>query len=331
MHISTLLSDASAIILDGSMKTAVLGGGGAMGGLFGGYLARAGEDVTLIDVSKPAVDAINAHGLTIEEKDGSNLQVKVKATSEPGTVGPVDLIINFVKCYHTEPAVRAAMAMAGANTTFLSLQNGWGNAERIASIAGPSRVMVGLTYHSATLLAPARVKHPGIGMTFMGELDGSSSERLQLVSSTLRSAGFEVTASQRILDEVWKKLALNACTLPTSALLRFVAHQLIQHEGTVALMKGILSEVVAVARAQGIALDFNERWTAISGLLERAVGAKASMLQDVEAKRPTEIDVINGAIVAAGRKVGIATPVNDTMVWLIKAVQESYLAEGRQF
>jgi 2-dehydropantoate 2-reductase len=96
-------------------------------------------------------------------------------------------------------------------------------------------------------------------------------------------------------------------------------------------MKGILSEVVAVARAQGIALDFNERWTAISGLLERAVGAKASMLQDVEAKRPTEIDVINGAIVAAGRKVGIATPVNDTMVWLIKAVQESYLAEGRQF
>src|SRR5256885_3087333 len=103
------------------MRIAILGGGGAMGGLFGGYLARSGEDVVLIDVSRPAVDAINAKGLRIDERDGTATDVEVKASSSPAEVGPVDLIVNFVKCYHTEDAVRSAMPMVGKDTAFLSL------------------------------------------------------------------------------------------------------------------------------------------------------------------------------------------------------------------
>ena len=106
-----------------------------MGGLFGGYLARAGEDVVLIDVSRPAVDAINADGLKIEEKDGSVSEIKVRASTAPAEVGPVDLILNFVKCYHTENAVRSALPMLGPETAVLSLQDGWGNAERRASVS----------------------------------------------------------------------------------------------------------------------------------------------------------------------------------------------------
>ncbi len=296
-----------------------------MGGLFGGYLARAGEDVVLVDVHRAAVDAISANGIDIEEKDGSHTAASLSATGDPASVGQVDLIINFVKCYHTEDAIRSAMAMVGPDTAFLSLQNGWGNADRIAAVAGKARVLVGLTYHSATLLAPGRVKHPGVGVTYVGELDGSDSPRLRAAAAALSGAGFEVVASPRILDEIWKKLALNVCTLPTASLLHFHANELNQHEGTRSLMKGLLSEVAAVAKAQGIALDEEERWAAITGLLDRAVGAKASMLQDVDAKRPTEIDVINGAIVAAGQRTGIATPLNDAMVWLVKAMQEAYL------
>ena len=310
------------------MKIAVLGGGGAMGGLFGGYLARAGEDVVLIDVSQSAVDEINKNGLTIEEKDGSTAQIEVRATMKPEAVGPVDLILNFVKCYHTEAAVRSAMTMATPETVFLSLQNGWGNAGRIAAIAGETKVMVGLTYHSATLIAPGRVKHPGIGITYIGELNGTATPRLGAAASALRGSGFETSVSTNILEEVWKKLALNVCTLPTAALLRFFANELNQHEGTRALMKGLLAEVVGVAKAQGIAIDEGERWTAITGLLERAIGAKASMLQDVEAKRRTEIDVINGAIVEAGRRAGIPTPLNDSMIWLVNSLQEAYLVEA---
>ena len=311
------------------MKIAVLGGGGAMGGLFGGYMARAGEDVVLVDVSQTSVDAINRDGLTIEEKDGSIATIRVKASSNPGDVGPVDLIVNFVKCYHTEAAIASAAPMLGEGTAILTLQNGWGNADRIAAVAGRSRVMVGLTYHSGTLLGPGRVKHSGIGMTHVGELDGSQSARLDAAVTAFRRAGIETSSSSHIIDEIWKKLALNVCTLPTSALLHFPAHELIQHEGTIALMEGLLAEVVAVAKAQGIDLDHAERWQAITGLLKQAIGARASMLQDVEANRQTEIDVVNGAIVAAGRLHSLPTPFNDAMVWMVKSLQEKYLAADR--
>jgi 2-dehydropantoate 2-reductase len=312
------------------MRIAILGGGGAMGGIFGGYLARAGNDVTLVDVAKPAINAINGEGLSIEEKDGSTPVIKVRASDDPPAVGPVDLIINFVKCYHTEAAVRAAQPMITRDTAVLSLQNGWGNAPRIASIVGEDRVLVGLTYHSGTLLGPGKVKHPGSGMTFIGELSGKTTPRLENVVSTFRDARIETTLSTRILDEVWKKLALNACTLPTSALLGFFAHELVAFDGTKSLMAAILSEVVAVAQAQGIAFDYDERWAAITGLLEKAVGGKASMLQDVEARRQTEIEVINGAIVEAGTRAGVPTPNNQTMVWMIQAAERHYLQAKAQ-
>ena len=238
------------------MRIAILGGGGAMGGLFGGYLSRAGNDVTLIDVSKAAIGAINDNKLFIEEKDGSQPAFAVRASDDPESVGPVDLIVNFVKCYHTEAAIKSAAPMIGAETAVLSLQNGWGNAPRIASIVGEGRVLVGLTYHSATLLAPGKVKHPGVGMTYIGELGGKPSERLEAVAETFRGASFDVTVSENILNEVWKKLALNACTLPTAALLRFFAHELVAFEPAKQEMAAILREVVDVANAQGIALDY---------------------------------------------------------------------------
>lgn len=307
------------------MKIAILGGGGAMGGLFGGMLAEAGEEVTLVDVSQEAVGRINAHGLSIQDKaSGETRAVHVPASSEPAKVGTVDLIVNFVKCYHTDAAVRSALPMVGPETAVMTLQNGWGNAPKIGSIVGEDRVLVGLTYHSATLLEPGKVLHAGKGMTFMGELNGRMSGRLERVAEAFRAAGLEVTPTPNVLKEVYQKLALNVCTLPTAALLRFYAHQLVEHPPMLELMRALLKEVVAVARAQGVELDENERWEAITGLLKRAVGGKASMLQDVEKSRRTEIDVINGAIVDAGKRLGISTPYNDSMVWLVKSLEETF-------
>ena len=173
------------------MKIAVLGGGGAMGGMFGGYLARSGEDVALIDVSKDAVEAINSHGLVVEAKDGSVSTILVRASSDPAEVGPVDLIVNFVKGYNTDAAIRSAAPLIGDRTAILTLQNGWGNAERIAGIVGESRLMVGLTYNSGTVLAPGRIKHSGIGLTVVGELDGTASPRLKGAVAAFRRAGIE--------------------------------------------------------------------------------------------------------------------------------------------
>src|SRR4051794_28163967 len=123
------------------MRIAVVGAG-AMGSIFGGLLAQAGEEVTLIDVWREAVEAINSQGLRVEEKSGETRTIRVRATTDPADVGPVDLVLVFVKCYHTEDAMRRAAPLLGPETAVLSLQNGWGNAPRIAAIVGGVRVLV---------------------------------------------------------------------------------------------------------------------------------------------------------------------------------------------
>jgi 2-dehydropantoate 2-reductase len=308
------------------MKVAVLGAG-AMGSVIGGLLAKAGHDVTLIDVWKPAVDAINARGLQIEDKAGNTDTIQLRATEHPGSVGIAEMVLVFVKCYHTEAAVRNALPMIGPNTVVLSLQNGWGNGPRIAKIAGEEKLLLGVCYHSATAAGPGHVLHAGKGMTFIGELNGKITDRLSQVARAFTEAGIEVTTTPAVLKEIWSKLALNVCTLPTSALLRFYAPQLVQHQPMLDLMRSLLQEVVAVARAQDIPLDFDERWEAITGLLKRcAANAKSSMLQDVEKGRVTEIDVINGAIIEGGQRFGIATPYNEAMVKLIKSLEGTFAA-----
>ncbi len=307
------------------MKTAILGAG-AMGSVIGGTLARAGHDVVLVDVAREIVDAIGQHGLTIEDKAGQKVTVKVKATDDPGQVGLVDLIIVFVKCYHTETAVRQASPMLGPNTIVLSLQNGWGNAALISKLTGPERLLVGVSYHSAVFLAPGHVLHAGQGPTYLGELDGTVSTRVAEIAKLFASAGIEIIPSPKVLDEIWSKLALNVVTLPTSASIRITADNLLRTSAMERLMRELLSEVVAVAHAQKITLDFDERWKAISTLLNKlATGTKGSMLQDIERHRQTEIDVINGAIVEAGARFGIATPYNQSMICLIKALEQSFL------
>jgi len=306
------------------MKVGVIGAG-AMGSVIGGLLAKGGNDVTLIDVWKPAIDSINSNGLKIEDKTGAVETIKLRAADQPASVGGMDLVLVFVKCYHTESAVCNALPMIAPDTIVLSLQNGWGNGPRIAKIVGEEKLLLGVCYHSATVAGPGHVQHVGKGMTFVGELSGKMTERLAWVAKTFNEAGIEVTTTPMVLKEIWSKLALNVCTLPTSALLRFYAPQLVQHEAMLDLMRDLLREVIAVAKAQNIPLEFDERWEAITGLLKRcAPNAKSSMLQDVEKGRVTEIDVINGAITEAGQRLGIPTPYSDAMVKLIKSLEGTF-------
>lgn len=304
------------------MKIAIVGAG-AMGSLFGSLLARA-NDVTLIDVFAPTVDAVNTNGLHVADKDGNVQAHRLRAVSRPADAGSAELVIVFVKCYHTEQAARDLLPLLGEQTAVLSLQNGWGNAPKLASIVGADRVLAGVTYHSATVTAPGAIQHAGRGKTIIGELDGRDSARVQQIAQAFRDADIEVETTREIRKEIWSKLALNVCTLPTAALLKFTAGELGKHTGTVALLQELLRECVNVAQAQGIDITYDERWSAISGVLERAVNARPSMLQDVEARRKTEIDVINGAIVEGGARLNVPTPYNQAMVWMVQALQETF-------
>lgn len=306
------------------MKIAILGAG-AMGSVMGAFLHEAGNNVTLIDVSRPAIEAVRARGLIIEDKAGTRRTIRVPITDRPATIGIVDLVIVFVKCYQTIDAVKSALPIIGPDTTVLSLQNGWGNGPRIAQLVGGERVVLGVCYHSATVIAPGHVLHAGQGRTFMGELDGLDRPRLREIAKRFNDAGIAAEASGQVLKEIWSKLALNVATLPPSSTVRITADRLLDAPEMQELMKDLLREVVAVANAQNIPLDFDERWETITGLLRKlAPGTKGSMFQDVENRRRTEIDVMCGAIVEAGTRLNIPTPFNRAMIGLLKGLERTF-------
>jgi 2-dehydropantoate 2-reductase len=298
------------------MKIAVVGAG-AMGAIFGARFAQAGHDTHLVDVAVPLVDKINSDGITVVRGDDEAV-THVPATTDPASVGPVDLVVFCVKCYHTRSAAEAARPLVDSSTVVASLQNGWGNGDVLAGVFPPEQIVVGVTYNSGTVLDVGRVAHPGVGPTTVGSFtdgEGGGPERL---AEALMDGGLEVTVASPIRPEIWKKLILNAATLPTGALIGMNAGALTAHPDMKQLVSETAREAVAVARALGYDIDEQERIDAIHGLLERAGPARGSMLQDFEAGRRTEIDVINGAVVRAAGDTDVPVPINRAFVALVK-------------
>jgi 2-dehydropantoate 2-reductase len=307
------------------MKITIIGGTGAMGLIFGTRLAQAGYPVTLLDVNKDAIHAVNTHGAKITNKDGTIETITaITATSDATSIGIADVVIVFTKCYWTEEAMENAKPIIGPHTTVLSLQNGWGNYDVIASVIPSNQIMVGVNYVSGTTLAAGHAKQVGNPIAYIGRVGLPADAKSKAIGALLDTMGVKTTVSDNILFEVFQKLALNAATLPTSALIGLTADKLITNEGTIQAMDDILNEMALVVKAQGVTIDVTERRTSIHNLLKNAIGARGSMLQDVDAKRKTEIDVINGAIVSMGRMAGIPTPVNQTFVNMIKALESTF-------
>ena len=298
------------------MKIAVVGAG-AMGSILGARFAQGGHDPVLVDVAQPLVDKINADGVTVVCGDDETT-TRVPATADPASVGPVDVVVFFTKCYHTRSAAESARALVGPETIVASLQNGWGNGDVLASVFPAEQVVVGVTYNSGTVLELGRVAHPGVGPTTMGPFEGESSAGAERLASAISDGGLDAHVVVPVRPEIWKKLILNAATLPTAALTGMHAGALTAQADLHALVTETAREAVAVARALGYDIDEQERVDGIHGLLERAGPARASMLQDFEAGRRTEIDVINGAVVKAGDEHGVAVPLNRAFVQLVK-------------
>jgi 2-dehydropantoate 2-reductase len=300
-------------------------GGGAMGGVWAARLAQAGHAVSVLDVSEEIVSSINANGLIVENKDGAVETVRLRATSRPEEIGPADVVYFFVKAQHTPSAAELAKPLVDDGTTLVSLQNGWGNSDVLAGVYPPGQIAMGVTYHSATVLGPGRVAHTNASSTFVGPYaDGAPLDRAQAIGDAMTAAGIETTVTARIKTEVWKKLILNCATLPTSGLTRLRAGELGEPGPVLDVLDAITAEAVRVATALGYEIDVDERIDAIHSLLARGGAGKASMLQDVEAQRKTEIEVINGAVVREAEKVGIDVPINRAMVALINGLERSW-------
>ena len=303
------------------MKTVIMGAG-AMGGLFGGLLAFSGEEVWLVDVQKEQVDVINSVGLTLEE--GDKLQIiGVNATRDVASIGKADLVLFFVKTYHTEQAVSDALALEKEDTIFLTLQNGLGNEEVLCKRIDPKKVMLGVTGQGATFLGPGHVRHAGRGKTFIGELDHGVSGRAIHVARMFGEAGIDTEVSENIHDLIWDKLLVNVGINALTALTELKNGQLLDYPETLRIMEALVSEAAEVARRKGIRIEGNpiER---VKSVAEATRGNRSSMGQDIDFRRKTEIDAINGAVVREAKRLGLPVPCNEVVTDLIKTIERKF-------
>lgn len=296
-----------------------------MGGSLAAHATRAGHDVTVVDVSADVLKQIRTNGISVQTPEGP-FTANPTVTDDPADVGVVDVIVLFVKAQHTESAARSLTPMIGPHTAVTTLQNGWGNADRLAAVVPAEQLVIGVTYNSCTLSGPGQVVHTGRGGTVTGPYQGTDLVHAGTVTSLLNSSGWSAEANAAVRSEIWKKLVLNCATLPTAALSLLTAGALGEPGELRDLVDQIAAEAVEVAVAQGLDVVLDERVEAIHGVLERAGAGKASMLQDVLARRKTEIETVNGAVVAAADRLGIAAPLNRAMVALVHGLERSYLS-----
>lgn len=303
------------------MKIAVLGAG-SLGCAVGGVLTEAGHEVWLINRHADRVQWLRRHGLVMRV-DGVDRTVAVRATTRADEVGPVDLLIVLVKSFHTEAAMASAPPLLGPETVVLSLQNGLGHEEVLSRFVGRQRLLAGKTYVGGSPLGPGHVIAGYHGKdTHIGEIDGRITERVQRMAQALSAAGLQTHVSGNILGTIWDKLLINVATGAVTAITGLTYGQLYRQSQLQALGVAAVEEAMAVARAQGVALSISDplqAWSkAGAGLGE---DFKTSMLQSVEKGSVTEIDFVNGAVVRLGEALGVATPVNRTLVALVKGIE----------
>ncbi len=299
------------------MKIAVLGAG-AMGSLYGGLLAEPGNEVWLIDVWKEHVDAINQEGLYIDGLGGGKTIKNIKASTNTDNIGIVDCALIFVKSIYTDAAVSQNKAIIGENTIILTLQNGLGNIEKINQVVDEKNIIAGTTAHGSTMIGPGKVKHAGQGKTIIGELDGKETDRITKLKKSFNDAQLDTVISNNVIGLIWDKLLVNVGINALTAITGLKNGRLVQSEETEWILKEAVKEAEAIAKAKGVKLGFDDPVDHTKKVCEATAANWSSMLQDVERKRETEIDMINGAIVREGKKVNIATPVNQVLTNLIK-------------
>ena len=291
------------------MRIAVMGTGG-VGGYFGARLALSGCDVSFI-ARGAHLDALRQRGLRVLSAAGDLHVEPVIATDNPGDVGPVDLVMFGVKLWDTEDAARLVGPMLGPDTAVVSFQNGVQKDEVLRRVLGERAVIGGACYIAATIAEPGVIRHTGAMQRLVfGEYGGEASARTEAFLAACRKAGINAEISADIRRAIWEKFVFLAALSGTTSATRMPLGPLLAHPQTRTLLRDAMREVVAVGRAEGVALadDFVEGRMAFAETLPAAM--TSSMHQDLERGNRLEVDWLSGDVVRRGLAAGVATPVN---------------------
>ncbi|UCF83958.1 MAG: 2-dehydropantoate 2-reductase, partial [Desulfobacteraceae bacterium] len=284
---------------------------------------ESGLDVQLVDIWEEHVQMIKEKGLRID-CDGQIRHVTLDIYTDYRMTRPADLVVVFVKGPQTAEAARAAAEIISQNGMVLTLQNGLSNADILAETLDPRKVITGTTSYGSMVLGPGSIRHAGIGPTIIGPWAGGDLAKVKETARVLSKGTIDTKVKEDVKALVWDKLMVNVGINAIVALTHIKNGQLVDLEITKELSRAAMEEGLAVGEALGINVrkDVVEHcwWVA-----EETGKTRASMGQDVDAKRQTEIGTINGAIVRLGKELGIEIPINFALTALIETWQNNYL------
>ena len=296
-------------------------GAGAMGGVYGGLLARAGYDVTLIDPREDHIRKIQSEGITIEGVLGTHV-IRIPAQCDDAGLQTADLAIIFTDSNSTRDAAKVAKHLLKPDGFALTLQNGIGNVEALTAELGRERVVAGVSMNSAANPAAGRSAYTNVGMTSIGELDGRDTQRLKQVAEMLNKAGIPTEIIPDPMNWIWAKFVLNCGINALTAITGLRSGEIYRTPEVNVLQDRVIDEIMAVVERKKLKLPEKDPRKKIKDHC-RIRYNKPSMMQHIEQGRRTEIDSLNGALVREARVLGIATPYNEAVVAVVKGLEKS--------
>ena len=305
------------------MKIAIIGAG-AMGCIYGMYLSRQNE-VLLVDVVKDHVDAINEKGLAFTHLDGTTEIIhRMKATLDTHAYPAQDLVILLTKGYQSEAALEANRMLIGEDTIVLSLQNGYGNADDILKHVPESQIVLGTSAGGAIVAGPGEILHKGQGTTNLGCLTEDQSNA-QIVADLMIQCGVpDVVLTANVRELLWSKLFVNIGVNPICAITGQTNISISENPFSNQASRLLVTEAVEIANASGMHFDVEHEVQHCVDAAVNTAGNICSMLADVNHKRRTEVDRINGAVVSEAAKLGLQAPMNQLITALIHAKEQTY-------
>ncbi len=306
------------------MKIAMMGSGG-VGGFFGGRLAKAGYDVSFI-ARGSHLAAMRERGLTIENEPQGNIHLpRVRATDDPASIGPVDLVILSVKLWDTEAAAKQVAPLLGPDTAVLSLQNGVIKDDIMRRIFGDKAVMGGVCYVATHISRPGVIHQTGtMQRIVVGEYDGRKSKRAEELHAALAKSGVTAELSDDVRRSIWEKYVFLVGLSATTTSMRRTLGPIRSNAQTRAFLHDLIREVVAVGRAHGVALpeDYADNRMAFGDTLPADM--TSSMHHDLEKGNRLEVEWLSGGVVRLGKEKGVPTPCNRAVCDIL-----ALLADGK--
>jgi 2-dehydropantoate 2-reductase len=320
------------------MNIAIVGPG-AIGTLVAHFLLKTEKDVVLIDKTAERADSLQKAGITVTTLENKKIHVTPQVcTFETARARHYDLVIIAVKSYDTHHVAKKLKSLAGEETYVLTLQNGIGNFEILEEYIDAERLIGGVTQQAAFAVGPGEIRHAGTGDTILGFFKNKKAPQdlarrkfLSGVARLFNNSGMTTKSTDDMKAALWSKFIVNIGINALSAVTRLKNGELLRHEWTRKIMHDAVMEAAKVAKRRKITLSYSDPLKKVEAVARDTHENISSMLQDVLRRKTTEVDYINGALVAEAESYGIAAPTNTMLTNIIKAIEASYQARVDAF